>query len=501
MNQAITYQFTIKALSPVHFGDSEQGEVVTDANGQPFVLGNAIGGALRDYLCQVYDCEGQNNLILKYMGGIKENGGDFRESSIFISDGEVNGVTEIREKEGTAIDAAYGAAKEGAKYTMKYLPEGTEITFRVECDEWTKIVKGENGKRSEKVTHDPSEFESMIDVWARGFMRQRLMLGGQKSNGFGKFELKELKKTVYSFNSIEALDRYIFDRDEVEGKSIDLSKYKETDERSGEGRQEPVNRQHADQRKHGAVFRHKDDDVTVFKLVGQFPYGIYQGFTVKNGEKESSYTLTGLQDKDGHYFLPASSVKGVIRSEVYRLLVRMLGGDHRSAEKKCEELFGSTEQRGKLVFSDVTIENEKVVEITRCEKKQQDDKDNSQPSKHPIYNKIDRLTGGAFDGHLKHQQEVQGTATIQVELYHRQQSDQIDAEKNPYIFPLIYVLRRIGAGIVPLGGRTAIGLGQFAANRVTVQDRERREIETDGLLSNQEWLKEQFEVFEGWCYK
>lgn len=486
MNKAITYQFIIKALSPVHFGDSKQGEVVTDANGKPTVLGNTIGGALRDYLIQLYDSSAWDELILKYMGGevIKNGRCDFRESSIFISDGEVNGIPSILEKEGTAIDPEYGAAKEGAKYTIKYLPEGTEITFRVECDDWTKIVEGK------KVLLDSSEFETMIDAWARGFMSQRLMFGGQRSNGFGKFELKKLKKTVYSFNSTEALDRYIFNRHGVEGESIDLRKYKENkSERSVEGHQ--VNQQSVAERRNG-------DNVIVFRMAGAFPYGVYQGFVRKQGEDHSSYTLTGLQDKGGRYFLPASSVKGVIRSEVYRLLRRMLG-DHDSAEKRCRELFGSIKERGKIIFSDVKIEDEKIVEIERFDRTQLDGQKNpGEPSKNPVYVKIDRLTGGTLYGHTKHQQEIQGTATIQFELYPNY-SDQVTKDINPYIFPLIYVLRRIGSGIVPLGGRTAIGLGQFVSSSVMIEDKEKHRIETDGEISDLEWLKKQFEAFEGWC--
>lgn len=463
MNQVIIYHFIIKAVSPVYFGDSQAGELVMNSENKPILLGNTIGGALRDYLKKTTISE---ETILKYMGGVESTGEDrekkkFRESGIYISDGEVNCYSEICTKEGTAIDSKYGTARKNQKYTLNHLPEGTEICFRIECDRWVKPV--------EKQILCPAEFEKLIGTWAHGIAGQKLLLGGQKNNGFGKFEMKELKKTIFSFNNSRDLDEYIFTPNDKKGHFIDWT---ELD-----------------------YYELKQKNLATFSMTGKFPYGVYQGFSVTQDNSKSSYALTGLQKKQGRYFLPATSLKGLIRSEFSLLLKRMIGSDE-VAKNKCNELFGDTQQRGKLVFSDVYIEDGEKIEIARYERRK--DGKTVLKKNHPVYIKIDRLTGGAYSSALKHQQEIQGDATIQFNLIEENRDDGC----NPYIFPLIYVMRRIGAGLVPLGGRTAIGLGQFVGSKVRItSDQGLYEIETEELLSeeNKEWLKKQFDSFKRWC--
>jgi len=457
MNQVIIYHFTIKAISPVYFGDSQAGELVTNAENKPVLLGNAIGGALRDYLKKTTI---PAEIILKYMGGEDKEGEKekFRESGIYISDGEVD-CSKFCTKEGTAINPEYGTAQKMQKYTLKHWPEGTEIRFCIECNEWTKRGEGQAQQLC------PAEFDKLIGTWARGIAEQKLLLGGQKSNGFGRFELEELEKTVFVFNNSAALDEYIFNR---EGKPAQLVDWKRL-----------------------AYYKLKPNDVITFCMEGQFAYGVYQGFTIERNNLQNSYTLTGLQQKKQNgYFLPSTSLKGLIKSEV-RLLLKRVTGDDGITEKKCNELFGDTEQKGKLVFSDVHIEGGKKVEIERYVREEQG---------HPVYIKIDRLTGGAYSSAVKHQQEIQGMATIRFDLMEDSGNDGC----NPYIFPLAYVMRRIGAGLVPVGGRTAIGLGQFAAGKVSVAlAHDWHELETDGLLSepNREWLENHFDSFKRWCSK
>ncbi|MEW9107668.1 RAMP superfamily CRISPR-associated protein, partial [Paenibacillus sp.] len=422
MNRAVTYQFTIRAVTPAYFGDSKQGELVKNAHGQPLVLGNAIGGAVRDYLKRTAIPE---ELILKSMGGDQVS--TFKESNLYISDGIVVCSDEVV-KEGTAIDPQYGSAKDMHKYTLYHLPEGTEITFRIESDELIDL--DDSSQQNDDGLLASSELEQIIGTLAEGLDTRQLRLGGQKSNGFGAFEIKELRKREFRLDSVEELERYIFnDRDKVEGTLIDWK---------------TLNR-----------FQPKSSAGVSFSMNGCFPYGVYQSFKRND---PSCKDMMGLQYKQGKYYIPSTSLKGLIKNEIRLLLKRMKTAGATNAqeldefvEHKCAELFGSIDKKGKLVFFDAILEKTRLVEIDR---NTATNKDGTKAETCPVYIKIDRLTGGAYKSALKHQQEIQGEADIRLSL-----DDTVDGKLSPYIFPLIYVLRRIGAGDVPIGGRTAIGLG------------------------------------------
>ena len=459
MNQVVIYNFTIKAVSPVYFGTDKDGEIVLDSDDKPIILGNAIGGALRDYLKRTNI---PHETILNYMGGTddesKKDVNNFKPSSIYISDGEIKiGPDGIIEKEGTTVDPEYGTAKENHKYKIKYFPEGSEISFSIECDDWSKP------EYEKMIELCPLELEKLIITWAQGIQSQNLLFGGQKSNGFGRFQVSKINKIAYAFKSTQDINEYIFNRNAINGQVIPWDKLD--------------------------YYNVDGNDSVSISMAGQFLYGVYQGFAIPKGTSIKN-ELTGLlenssQDIDKKlYYLPSTSIKGLIRNEIYLLIKRLIEDDE-LANKKCSELFGDTDKRGKLTFSDLQIKDGKEVNIKRSATKEGI----------PTYIKIDRLTGGAFHTAFKQQREIQGKATITFSL----KTDTSDT--NPYLFPLIYVLKRIGSGLVPIGGRTVIGLGEFSAHKVTVINGSKQEFEVNEKLSehSRKLLEEYYNVFKRWC--
>lgn len=456
MNQIIQYQFVLEVAenSAIYFGDSEKGSLVRNAKGQPFLMGNAIGGALREYSQQTLSEEKQS-LILKYLGGeIKEeNKVKFIESNVFISDGQIQMLTkQLLKKEGTAIDPAYGSALDKMKYELEYLPAGTTITFTVEC-----TVPCENQSPEQL---NEKELEFLIHNWAYGFLHGQLLLGGQKSNGFGRLKVLSLNKKVYLLNTPQALDDYIYStgQEHYPGKPIDVDAL------------QPMGDPSAKQ--------------IYFFMHGAFQYGVYQSFKLED-------SITGVQKCANGYYLPSTSIKGLIKNEVRQLLNRMIGPHKEQVERKLDKLFGNKNQKGKFIFKDVVIEAPSEVKVERYGEQWIIDD--------PVYIKIDRLTGGTFSSALKKQREIQGKGTIQFQLMLD------DTEKEglcPYIFPILYVLRKIGSGWVPLGGRAAIGLGQFEAPYIDVRiDQQEIKIQTRESLSkeNEEWLRRYYDAFKEWC--
>lgn len=478
MSKIVKYKFNIVAVSPLYFGDSEPKEIVVSADNKPIIFGNSIGGAFREYLKKNKKSE---DIILRIMGGddsssseVNEN--TFKESSIFISDGRMVSNHKTLNKDGTKIDAEYGSGKDKHKYNFKYLPEGSEFEFYVELDSLSLLKKLKEDKKQNKTSEKESinVFEEIVEIWAKGLNTQTLLLGGQKNNGFGRFKIKNLQKAEYEINCVEDLDRYIFKGNEQEI-------YTDVE--------------------------FKQDDIInediLLKMEGEFLYGVYQGFMAEE--------ITGIQKKYSEqkrrevYYLPGSSIKGIVRTEVYLLLKRIiLDGKKESnssleelkkVENKCNELFGDTKQKGKVQFSDLEIIDGKPILIERYERNKTQNKISAQKG-NPKYIKIDRLTGSAYPGALKEQREIEGKATIIMRL-DGTNKDKIGA----WLFCLIYVLRRIGIGLVPLGGRTCIGLGEFLADNIEIKSNITETYETKELRSDSKnRLYCYFEAFKRWCY-
>lgn len=479
MNKIVIYDFTIKAVSPLHLGAGQEGQenkLVKNAQEKPVLPGNSLGGALREYLKQT---EAPEETVRKYMGGAKldeDRQEIFVTSGVYISDGKIAGDI-ISRKEGTAVNPAYGVAERHSKYSLEYLPEGTEISFRIEGD--VRDGREQCGAQGEERLC-AAELEKIIGTWARGFATLTLVLGGQKSNGFGRCELKKLEKTVFPLDNSRSMDEYIFQRKGLR-----------------ERRREELAWQDL------AYYFLTKRSTLLFSMRGEFPYGVYQAFPIKEagntntdptGESPGRQQLTGLLQKGNDYFIPSTSLKGVLKNEIRLLLKKMTG--EKLVDAKLVDLFCGKKNQGRLVFSDLRIADGKPVEVERYLKNKQGVWETEKGQ--PVYIKIDRLTGGAFASALKHQQEIQGSAEIRFELM----TEPSSWENNPYVFPLVYALRRIGAGTVPLGGRTVIGLGQFSAPKVNVVlDNKTCAIETESDLSseNRKLLEHWFESFKRWC--
>ncbi|WP_059050896.1 RAMP superfamily CRISPR-associated protein [Paenibacillus senegalimassiliensis] len=423
MNSRERFTFTLKAETPVHFGGDSPGALLLDGDDKPFVSGNSIGGALRNWLNTRSTVSPVT--VLHYLGG-PDDREEFIESQVYISDGYLYMPQGPFIMEGTAVDPKTGSARNNHKYKRYDLPKGTKLVFTVECDTEVTLT----AEAPERLS-----FEQLIYTCAAAIDRGELRFGGQKSNGHGCFALQHLTCQKFSFDSFVALDQFVFNRhsqkSNEEDRTESAKKYKQYI---------------------------SDHPATVLSLKGHFPYGVYQSYIDRSRDDKQASQVTGLQrSTDGKYYLPGSSIKGLLRHEMRRLLFRMLQDQQELAELEArvetivQEWFGSQEKMGSVVVTDVVIDKAREMKSKRIE-----DSDSN-----PVYNRIDRITGGVIDGALKSQNEVRGDAEIRLEL-------RAGADDEGKLFPLIYLLRRIGSGLVPLGGRTVIGLGEFEAKETEV---------------------------------
>ncbi|MEK4372391.1 RAMP superfamily CRISPR-associated protein [Paenibacillus sp. FSL R5-0473] len=445
------FTFTLRAKTPIHFGGNLQGALLLDGDDKPFVSGNSIGGALRSWLNASSEVISAD--IMYYLGGPKKSideKEEFEESRVYISDGHLKlpdnplvidqGNAGLLAMEGTAVDPKTGSALNNHKYTRYDLPQGTELVFTVECDTNPEETTSPKEADITDAAHVRLSFTKLIYTWATAIHRGELRFGGQKSNGHGRFSLEHLTCREFLFDSSEALEQFIFNRHKGEEKDCteDARKYAEY------------------------ISGHPTIELS---LKGHFPYGVYQSYTDREQSKEHGTQVTGLlRSVDETYYLPGSSIKGILRHEMRRLLFRMLPDQERSiAEREIrvdtllQEWFGSQDKIGSVMVSNVVIDEVSEMNIERI---------NNQNTK-PTYNRIDRITGGVIDGALKTQNEVRGNAEIRLELRVGKDVEDVKYAEGK-LFPLIYLLRNIGSGLLPLGGRTVIGLGQFEAKETEV---------------------------------
>ncbi len=447
------FTFVLKAVSPIHFGGNQPGELLLDGDDEPFASGNSIGGALRSFLKRNGSVSGED--IRYYMGEGEPSPEGFTESRIFISHGSISckrseltgGRRNFPIMEGTAVNPASGAARLNHKYNRYYLPIGTELTFTVECD-----------------THNESmeqrfPFEKLVYIWARAIEKGELRFGGQKSNGYGRLSVKELTCSEFNFHNPAALDQYIFKRHLAVPKDC-----REEALQLSQPESRPV--------------------VATLSLSGLFPYAVYQAYPDHSLEGITS-KVTGLQrNVQDKYYLPGSSIKGLLRHEMWRFLNRLLH-EHEEDETKCDQLadnllqewFGGPEKAGVVVVEDVVMQNPQEMKVLRAK---------SEEIPLPKYNRIDRITGGVIDGALKTHNEVGGEALLRLELH-------AEANVEAKLFPLIYLLRRIGSGLLPLGGRTVIGLGEFKGAMTCVHiDGHSYDFHNEELSENEEQTLRRF---------
>jgi CRISPR/Cas system CSM-associated protein Csm3 (group 7 of RAMP superfamily) len=552
------FELHLQAKTPLFFGGSST-DLLKKADGRPMVGGNSIRGVLREWLNR--NAEYLQLETWKVMGGEQpeeankqkpeENGRrtqeqstaaewntnerdseqkpeaprrDFIRSRIQVDDGELTlppeyetddnklprspkdqqvqddekaqaskdhqenqkKQTSYPRKERNAIDPATGTALSHAKFTYEYLPAGTEVRFRITCDIRSREAEHDEDSLTEE------KLKRMISAWAAAINRGEVRFGGKKSVHHGICEVRSVQWHAYDFRTFQDVEAFLFSKSSGTGMKPEPS-------RSALLEIEPA----------GSPI-----PVVRLQMQGYFPYGVYI----------SDYDRNMMIFEDGSpsskAIIPASSLKGLMRHEVRRLVLRLLDAEGEGgfpdwsmqAGRFAEWLFGGPERAGLVTVCDMVICGQEV-QVNRPDENDKGEDNNSdtdrdrrtdeqlkKSDKKPVYIKIDRITGGVVESQLKTQREVQGYGTIELEV---RLPDDIDSpfDADCAWFPLIYALRRIGAGLLPVGGRTSIGLGQFHADDIqvirgneqmhtlSVADKEKTEQRT------LEWLRRSYDRF------
>lgn len=185
-----------KLRSVAHFGGDETGIadmcLLQDSDGNPFIPGTSITGAVRSFLAkrllpwtQYSDPKGidkESPELKQFFGGAGKND---TMSALIVADGiyaSEKVITSIRD--GVRIEAESGIAADKAKFDVEVVERGTEFTLEFVC-----IIREGDCQ---------SEYEKLFLALLHGFEKEGIRLGARTRRGYGRgrvdnWDIRDLK--------------------------------------------------------------------------------------------------------------------------------------------------------------------------------------------------------------------------------------------------------------------------------------------------------------------
>lgn len=322
---AVTYTYAVRyeveaiCRTPLRTGgtDGDPETILESWDGTALLQGSSLAGALRGWLAAA-----DVGMAETLLGSPKQAG------HLLVSDGVFDRTAERYTRPRLRINGATGAADDGGKFEVAHIGTGSRFRFSLTwlglkvCDEELAAV------------------EQMLAALNSGEIR----LGAQKSNGFGRVELKVCKRT---FDLTDPSDRTAWLGDTCQGTPLTLP--------------EVVNARRV-----------------TFLVSGQA-----DSLLVKAGaalQKEGCAYTPNLTE-GGRPILPGSSIKGAVRARA-----EMIAGFLGLPLEVTENLFGRMSSKGDngkpgcVFFEDGRLSGEKRLQISRI--------------------RINRFTGGIIRGGL-----------------------------------------------------------------------------------------------------
>ena len=316
---AVRYEVEAVCRTPLRTGavDGDPQMILQSRDGTALIQGASLAGALREWL-EIGDAGMAETLF----GSQKQAG------RLLLSDGVFDRTAERYTRPRLRINGVTGTADTGAKFDMAQLGSGSTFRFSMT---WLGLDAREEEWKA---------VGQMLAALHGGAIR----LGAQKSNGFGRVELRAWKRV---FHLTDPTDRTAWLEGRYQGEPFALP----------------------------ALTRVRN---VTFVVTGQADSLLVKaGAPLKDGDTQYTPNLT----EGGRAVLPGSSIKGAVRARV-EMIARLLG----LPDEKAEELFGRMSadgddgKPGRVYFEDGRLSGEKAQRISRI--------------------RLNRLTGGVIRGGL-----------------------------------------------------------------------------------------------------
>lgn len=400
------YMVQAECKEPLHIGtgNGEAGDVlIHPAENRPFVQASGIAGALRDYFS--FDPSLQKELF----GYSAQEDEQDRGSRVFVTDGFfLESSIYIERRPRIKIDRSTGTSStvqakginmdSGQKFEMELIASGSVFTFYLYLHEAEKNLE--------------DAMEQMLLELHEGTIR----LGGQKSNGCGYVILRSVKKAVYDFYNAD--DRALWRQEQKEMSEILPEILKKNSVR-----EKPVS----------------------FFLSGKTVGSILVKSIAVTGYGENLPDSVNIRNHRKQYIIPASTIKGVIRSQIEKTAELLA-----VQEEDILEIFGSLSSKetdgiiGKARFYDSVIGTTEKNERAGVQ--------------HRIH--LDKFTGGVMYGSLFSEKCAYGEINLCIE---------IEESCKKGIAMLLMALRDLGMGLFPIGSGSSIGRGYLSESTLVMK--------------------------------
>ena len=393
-------------------GRDDENEVLRDGDGRYVLPGTSIAGAVKSFWQTEFPG------VCSRLLGDEEN-----DSSTFFYDAVCENVR-YEKRVGVKIDGRYGVVKAGQLYKQYFIGQGMTCSLLLQF----------------------SVSESDLDI-ALKMVRSlvaainvgRVRFGAKKVNGAGVFEVHNA--TYRLLNLHEAANR---------------REYLETDIL------EQFNRCTTALGSEKSFGKAAEAEWMSYRMTVSIPNALL----VRSGEKESGTGSAALNmsktfDGEDRYFIPATTIKGLIRAQALRI-AQVFG----IGEETIQKIFGHDSESDSEPLAGAVFAEDCLID----------------KAKETVYHRlmIDRLTGAGVNGALVNE-KVLSTGTdsntvIRVSidrerLNSRECGDRLWKLANAFVF---LTLRDIGAGRLAIGSGESIGYGYVEASVLALNDLECR---------------------------
>ena len=387
MSRVITGKITVKgdlvADAPLSVGGSGVGDqvdldVAVDGEGTYCIPGTSLAGPMRAWLAENIESDEnvKDDIVSGLFGYIDDNNG--QASPLFIEDSSVESAENvIRERRhGIKIQENTGTTKEGFFYTHALLPKGTRFPLVMELDLVESKSESENASYDENTKRRVAALGRIIEALQNGEVR----FGACKTRGFGKLKLENLEVGYYDFSDPKALDAWL-DGDCAPESGMEIF---------------------------GKFFKPEVEDKEKDKCRHEIKIGWEpaSAIMVKSGKDGMDAAMLPLMSGCSGGLvpvIPGASLKGGLRAQAQKILNTLFSCNEHTDEdaphlKLVKELFGTTQNAGRLGVQDVYCRLEKPISNENWLEEKADALERfGQKQQHVA---IDRFTGGASDGAL-----------------------------------------------------------------------------------------------------
>ena len=408
--KAVVWEIKAECLTPLRTGivDGDTETVLRSHDGTAMVQGSSIAGCLRSWIEQSTYKDRSNALF-----GSQETAGPLR-----ISDGMFEKNSEMLIRPRLKMDGITGTAEDKKKFDLAHIQTGSYFSFTV-------TLLGND------ISQDVTALEAALSALDCG----DITMGAQKTNGFGRVKLAEVKKCSLDLKNPKDRDAWLNDEFPWDD-SFTLP----TMERTAKA---------------------------VFTVVGTF-----ENLLVKSPQTESfmvddtNRDLTVNLREGDKPVLPGSSIKGALRARVEKI-AKYMG----LSEKLIESVFGTNPKRktavgedgeikklspGKVICRDVYLSGQKSAKISRI--------------------RINKFTGGVMRQALFTEEPVSGKVTLKIS---------VESGCRAGCALVLYALRDLGLGLWNLGSNGSIGRGFLKVREISASVPDGRQLklvfsESDG---------------------